>query len=150
MLLLCSMIDPIQQAIIIPGWSETAEYAWGFANEISSGKNAMVEDVRAIIPVADAIKNPELLARHIDECSVWTHSAGIMAVDRALQIFTDAGPEPTSIPILGRNGLKVSFQSDAQREEGIPTPTLTQGPKEVLRNFEINLDLVRRMFVFNS
>ena len=123
--------------MLVPGFSESARFADGLANEMTSGPFALAQTVDIVL-LGDALDNPEKYEKAFKERLVVTHSAGIMAVDAACAIMALNAPEPTPLYKTLTGAAKIAFEKDIKIEEGGSKSTLPKQALELLRHPILN------------
>lgn len=147
------MIDKLpSRAVIIPGFSETVEFARPLAKELTEGPYALVDTINEddIIPIADYLADPESFQDQLEGVLAVTHSAGCMGGLAAAQLLALNPVEPIPLRSIPWRALKVGNQPNNNPEEGIAIPPKLQAPKEVMRHPIINTKIAFAPRKFSS
>ncbi len=138
-----------KSVIVVPGFSESIRFTEGLANELTSGPFALAEDAD-IVRVADLFDDPLKYEAAMSERLVVTHSAGIMAVNKAAEIIALNAPEPTRLRTTVRGATVIAFDKAVGKEAGISSGGLLEPVLEVARHPLINAKIPLAIRKFSS
>jgi hypothetical protein len=137
--------EPLERAIIMPGWSEGPEFVEPFVDAVvESGLHdpAKVD----VVFLGEALAKPDKFRKLIGHGTIYGHSAfwrggerifhEAVLADEALprQVIAFDSFETTGPVKLAMRAMKVAKKYGEEREEGIPEAGLLWAPREIMRH----------------
>ncbi len=136
-------------AIIVPGFSEFERCAEPLAEALTSGPYALAGSAE-IVCLSDALDNPERYEKAFKGNLVVTHSAGLLAVNRALEVIALNPPEPTTLRKTIKGANAVNSSKNEGIEEGIVVGGIFEVAKELGRHPVISAKIPLAIRTFSS
>jgi hypothetical protein len=137
--------EPLERAIIMPGWSEGPEFIGPFIEAIN---NSGLHDPAKteVVYLGDALANPYLYRSLIGIGTIYGHSAFMRGGARIVQEAIDGSkPLPQQViafdafettgPLrLAFRAMKVAKKYGDQRQDGVPEAGMFWAPREIMRH----------------